>query len=267
MKSILEVLGIISFKDLDCFFEGKMNEEDSHEKIYENIGEKMKKIYIEKTKSENTNIDEENFQLLAKNLFQDITSFHYFSYLTHSMKKVVLELFLSEICSEIKSNVKNLEYFSDRESILEKQKKACKLDLRTPYPHSTSNVILPNFLFGKRVKDDGKNLGDGKKNFESSLNENYLKEKFCFSFDTFSLDYINEIKTKKITVIVQTRGVGKTHYLMSHAVSDNEPTIYIDCSNDQLLKNVIQEINLETKSFDISENSRKAIVCFFFVFK
>jgi hypothetical protein len=148
---------------------------------------------------------------------------------------------------EINEN-KNLN--EEKDLIFEKQKKETGWKrLIKAFPCNTSNVLMFNPYFSKSIKED---------------NNFYLKAYEFYKLKNEKIIGINSDIGNKFRLFIQTRGVGKTFEALSHAVTDNKPTIYIDCSINSSKKDfrdTIFKTVLKTGDDEIVEESFLKIYC------
>ena len=136
--------------------------------------------------------------------------------------------------------------------------------LKAPFPCSTSDVTQPNFLFSKRIEPSF-----------SSKNISQTEFEYSQLLDIKPTDHIiaseGDSTITKAELIVDTRGMGKTNYLMNLAISRHLPTVYIDLSSpfEPILKQTIDRIVDDAQSLSRTERTILAVVCllFFLFFK
>lgn len=199
--------------------------------------------------------------------------------------------------------MKKVQYFQlDETKILEEQIKHCKKlgvgnphlinILERPYPPSTYDVAFPNFLFAERIKlpaelgeedksdqhskqqQEFESVGQGSssKTEEIRATTKFDQKNFVFNqvLAAETIFFQQEFKTAKtIDVVFQARGFGKTQYLMSHAVTDKKPTIYIDLAKlkESILSDTIDRIDMEISNGDSNRTSKTKLArVFFFLF-
>jgi hypothetical protein len=160
------------------------------------IFKKNLKLIILKKELENLKIS------ISNNIFNNFKSYDYFKY-------TYPEIFLNE------EEKKKEGYKEGEDLILEKQKKYFGWKkLIAHFPCSTQKILKINPYFCKKIKGALQEYKINKLELPCNVTNNYQ----------------TETTGNKTKIIIQSRGVGKSHEALSHAVTDNNPTVYFDLS-------------------------------------
>lgn len=177
----------------------------------------------------------------------------------------------------IESSVEGFQYFKLKHSLSKENFKKRLIELQKPKIIQDENFVLIEPLPCRTTKVAefnglfGQTIGDDKQGSEYA---------FAFKRDQIEAKNVPLLfqNEGKITALVQARGFGKTHYLMSNSVAANRNniTIYIDCSIDTDKKefkdpifniSLRQELEKDTTKIAFNEEEVKKLFLLIFFTK